>query len=107
MSKFVYDNSCYLDSIPKEVENIIREMLDLSPDYHINTYDTFESLGADSLDFVEMLMKVEHVYLIAIPDSKAEKVRTIGDFVKLVNECKDDANCTSNFTKYYHNNKIW
>jgi hypothetical protein len=50
-------------------------------------------------------MKAEHVYLVTIPDDKAEKVRTIGDFVKLINECKDDVNCISNFTKYYH--KIW
>lgn len=101
MSKFVYDNSIYSPFIPKEIENIIKEKLGLPFDYHITASDTLESLGADSLDFVEMLMEVEHVYLILIPDVKAEKARNIGDFVKLVNECKNDANCTSNFKKYY------
>ena len=45
-----------------------------------------EDLGADSLDIVELVMEFEKEFNIDIPDEDAEKLRTVGDAVKYLNE---------------------
>lgn len=44
-------------------------------------------LGADSLDAVELIMEFEKKFRISIPDSDAEKMRTVGDIVSYLNDC--------------------
>jgi len=41
-------------------------------------------LGADSLDTVELIMEFEKEFNIAIPDEEAEKIGTVGDAVKYI-----------------------
>ena len=41
-----------------------------------------DDLGADSLDTVELIMKMEEDFDIEIPDEDAENLRTVGDVVK-------------------------
>ena len=43
-------------------------------------------LGADSLDTVELIMELEKEFGISIPDDLAEKISTVGDAVKFVEE---------------------
>lgn len=45
-------------------------------------------LGADSLDTVELIMEFEKEFNIAIPDDQAEKIGTVGDAVKYIEENK-------------------
>ncbi len=40
---------------------------------------TIEDVMADSLDTVELLMSVEEAFDIDIPDSEAEKLRSLGE----------------------------
>ena len=47
---------------------------------------TFESLGADSLDTVELIMEFEKEFGISIPDDQAEKIGTVGDAVSYIEE---------------------
>ena len=47
---------------------------------------TFDDLGADSLDIVELVMAIEEEFDIEIPDSDAEKVVTVGDVVDYIKE---------------------
>ena len=42
---------------------------------------TFEDLGADSLDIVEIIMALEEEFDIEISDDEAEQAKTIGDVV--------------------------
>lgn len=44
-----------------------------------------EDMGADSLDAVELVMKVEDEFCIEIPDEDAEKITTFGEAVEYVN----------------------
>lgn len=44
-----------------------------------------DDLGADSLDTVELIMKMEEEFEIEIPDEDAEKLRTVGDVVSYLN----------------------
>jgi acyl carrier protein len=41
-------------------------------------------LGADSLDTVELIMEFEKEFNIAIPDEEAEKIGTVGDAIKYI-----------------------
>ncbi len=43
-------------------------------------------LGADSLDIVELVMELEDEFDVSIPDEDAEKMQTVGDAVKYLNE---------------------
>lgn len=43
-------------------------------------------LGADSLDTVELIMEFENEFNVTIPDEDAEKIVTVGDALKYLNE---------------------
>jgi len=43
-------------------------------------------LGADSLDTVELVMKFEEEFDIKIPDEDAEKITSVGDATKYIQE---------------------
>ena len=45
-----------------------------------------DDLGADSLDQVELVMAFETEFNIDIPDEEAEKIKTVGDAVKRIDE---------------------
>ena len=44
-----------------------------------------DDLGADSLDTVELIMALEEEFDIEIPDSDAEKIRTVQDALDYLN----------------------
>ena len=43
-------------------------------------------LGADSLDTVDLIMEFEKEFGIKIPDEEAEKIQTVGDAIKYIEE---------------------
>jgi acyl carrier protein len=43
-------------------------------------------LGADSLDTVELIMEFEKEFDIAIPDDQAEKISTVGEAIKYIED---------------------
>jgi acyl carrier protein len=43
-----------------------------------------DDLGADSLDVVELVMTLEEVFDIEVPDDAVEEMRTIGDVQRFV-----------------------
>jgi acyl carrier protein len=45
-----------------------------------------KDLGADSLDTVELIMEFEKAFSISIPDEAAEKISTVGDAIKYIEE---------------------
>lgn len=45
-------------------------------------------LGADSLDTVELIMEFEKAFEITIPDDRAEKIQTVADAIKFIEENK-------------------
>lgn len=54
---------------------------DLQPGAHI-----LDDLGADSLDVVELVMALEQEFDLEIPDEDAEKIQTVGDAIKYIEE---------------------
>jgi acyl carrier protein len=47
-----------------------------------------DDLGADSLDTVELVMKLEEDFDIEIPDEDAEKIQTVRDAIEYINSHK-------------------
>ena len=47
-------------------------------------------LGADSLDTVELIMEFESKFKIAIPDNIAEKISTVEDAIKYIEDNVQD-----------------
>ncbi len=45
-----------------------------------------DDLGADSLDTVELVMALEEEFGIEIPDEDAEKIQTVGDAIRYIDE---------------------
>ncbi|MBQ6046798.1 MAG: acyl carrier protein [Bacteroidales bacterium] len=47
-------------------------------------------LGADSLDTVELVMELEKEFNIQIPEDAAEKIQTVGDAVRFIEQSKEN-----------------
>ena len=75
--------------VEKKVTEIICEQLSVE-ESEVNKEASFvETLNADSLDIVELIMAFEEAFEIEIPDDKAEKIRTVGDAITYIEQNAD------------------
>lgn len=74
------------DSVEERVLNIVCEQLGTSRDKVSQETSFINDLGADSLDTVELVMEFEDEFQINIPDEDAEKIQTVGDAVRYIQE---------------------
>ena len=72
--------------VDQRVKDIIVEQLGVKPDQVTPEAKFIEDLGADSLDTVELIMALEEEFGIEVPDEQAEKLTTVGDVVKYIEE---------------------
>jgi acyl carrier protein len=72
--------------IEQRVKEIIVEQLGVNPDQVTPQASLIEDLGADSLDAVELVMVFEEEFGTEIPDEDAEKLQTVGDIIKYLEE---------------------
>ena len=73
-------------AIVDKVKAIIIEQLGVE-EAEVKMESSFvDDLGADSLDIVELVMALEEEFDLEIPDEDAEKIRTVGDAVKYIQE---------------------
>ncbi|HJT79802.1 MAG TPA: acyl carrier protein [Chthoniobacterales bacterium] len=73
-------------SIEDKVKDIIVEQLGVNPEQVTPTASFIEDLGADSLDIVELVMAFEEEFSVEVPDEDAEKLQTVGDVIKYIEE---------------------
>lgn len=73
-------------SIIEKVKGIIVEQLGVEEEEVKMEASFIEDLGADSLDIVELVMALEEEFEIVIPDEEAEKIRTVGEAVRYIQE---------------------
>jgi acyl carrier protein len=66
------------------VRRILAEKLRIDPSKVKPESLLVEDLGADSLDVVEVVMKLEEEFGISIPDSDVEGIRTVADVVEYI-----------------------
>ena len=68
----------------EKIQNIIAEVLNVDKD-EITMDTTFiDDLGADSLDFFQIIMGIEEEFDLEIPTEKAESIVTVGDAVEAI-----------------------
>ena len=75
-----------MSSIEERVKKIVVEQLGVKEEEVTNTASFVDDLGADSLDTVELVMAFEEEFGAEIPDEDAEKLQTVGDVVKYIEE---------------------
>lgn len=73
------------EQITEKVKNIVANGLN-RPIEEVELKSSFKELGADSLDSVELILEFEKSFGIAIPDTEAEKVTTVGEAIKCVED---------------------
>ena len=75
-----------MSNIEERVIKMVAEQLGVKEEDVKVTSSFVEDLGADSLDTVELIMALEEEFSVEIPDEDAEKMSTVGDAIKYINE---------------------
>lgn len=76
------------DNIESQVIDIIVEQLGVDREKVTPEAKFIDDLGADSLDTVELVMAFEEKFSLEVPDEDAEKLRSVSDVVKYIEEHK-------------------
>ncbi len=73
-------------ALAEEVKAIIAEQLGVKIEEVTDKASFVDDLGADSLDTVELVMALEEKFGVEIPDEDAEKMTTVGEAIKYLEE---------------------
>ncbi len=68
------------------IKKIIVEQLGVNEDQVKPEAKFIDDLGADSLDTVELVMALEEEFGTEIPDEEAEKLQSVGDVIKFIED---------------------
>lgn len=73
-------------AVQDKITEIIVEQLGVKAEEVVSEASFVDDLGADSLDTVELVMALEEEFGIEIPDEDAEKIQTVGDAIRYINQ---------------------
>ena len=73
-----------MSDVLDRVKKIVVEHLSVEESSIADSSSFIDDLGADSLDTVELVMAFEEEFGSEISDSDAEKILTVGDAVKFI-----------------------
>ena len=75
-----------MENPENKVKEIIIYKLGLEESEVTNEASFANDLGADSLDTVELIMEFEKEFNISIPDQDAEKISSVGEAIKYIQD---------------------
>ncbi len=75
-----------MSDIAERVKKIVVEHLGVEDEKVSDGASFIDDLGADSLDTVELVMAFEEEFGLEIPDDAAEKILTVSDAIKFIEE---------------------
>ena len=75
-----------MSDIEARVKKIIAEQLGVEEGQVTSEKAFVADLGADSLDTVELVMALEEEFGQEIPDEEAEKLQSVGDVIKYIED---------------------
>ncbi len=75
-----------MSDISTKVKAIIVDKLGVDENEVTPEASFTNDLGADSLDTVELIMEFEKEFNIAIPDDQAEKISSVGEAIKYIED---------------------
>ena len=70
-----------METMLEKVRAILARQLRVDPERVIPEAQIKKDLGADSLDILQLLMRIEDQYGIVIPDEELATFNTVGDVV--------------------------
>ena len=70
--------------VEQRVREIVAEQLERDVNEVTTAASLIDDLGADSLDVVELVMKMEEEFGIEIPDEEAEKIKTVNVVIQYI-----------------------
>ena len=73
-------------ALAEKIKKIIVDQLGAKPEEVVPEASFIDDLGADSLDTVELVMALEEEFEVEIPDEDAEKITTVGEAAKYIEE---------------------
>ena len=73
-----------MSEVGDKIKKIIVDQLGVDAEKVTDEASFIDDLGADSLDTVELVMAFEEEFGAEISDSEAEKILTVGDAIKFV-----------------------
>ncbi|MDP0488130.1 MAG: acyl carrier protein [Fusobacterium sp. JB021] len=73
----------------EKIREIVVEQLGVDADQITVDANFIDDLGADSLDTVELIMAFEEEFDIEIPDTDAEKIKTVKDVIDYIEANKN------------------
>jgi len=77
-----------MSTVAQKVTEIIVNKLGVEESQVTPEASFTNDLNADSLDTVELIMEFERAFELTIDDSDAEKIQTVGDAIKYIDEKK-------------------
>ena len=77
-----------MSTVEQQVKAIVAEQLGVKAEQVTNAASFVDDLGADSLDTVELVMALEEEFGIEVPDEQAEKLQSVGDVIKYVEDAQ-------------------
>ena len=75
-----------MSTVEQQVKAIVAEQLGVKQEQVTNDASFVDDLGADSLDTVELVMALEEEFGNEIPDEQAEKLQSVGDVIKYIED---------------------
>lgn len=73
-----------MSTVAERVKKVVVEVLNVNEDEVKEDASLTDDLGADSLDTVELVMKLEDEFEIEIPDGEHEKIKTVKEIISFV-----------------------
>lgn len=67
-----------------EIKSILADQLTVKEDDIEMSSILADDLGADSLDAIDIVMSIEDMYQIEVPDEVVEEMKTVGDIVNFI-----------------------
>ena len=72
----------------EKVKEVIADVLNVEPEGVMETNSFVDDLGADSLDFTQIIMGIEEAFDLELDTDEidVEKIKTVGDLMDLIKQ---------------------
>ena len=75
-----------MPSVQEKVIELVSKQMGINAGKITPQTSFINDLGADSLDVLELIMELEDAFDMNIPDEDAEKIKTVEDAIKYIEE---------------------
>jgi len=72
----------------KQVRFVLSDILGFDLEDIVDEAELYNDLGMDMLDTLEIIMELEKIFNIDIPDSEVEKIIKVSDIYNILVNCK-------------------